>query len=250
LTDFDKATHLDSKRARAWHFRGIANVQRRQYDEAVSDFSSEIELKPHDVKAHFNRGEVYLSLGKFESAIADYGQVLAADSGDLEALTGRAHCHYAMAHFEQALSDYDSIVQLCPNNAMALVNRADAHQMLGQWKQAYDDYLSSVAIEPLGVGYQKWAWMMATCPEPSFLRPEEASKLCQRAIELDGETPANLDTRAAAEAAMGNFEVAKQLQHRAIALADSEDKEMQARMAMYQQGQIYKQASAAHANRR
>lgn len=249
-TDFDKSTQLDPKRARAWHFRGIANVGRHQYEDALADFSKEIELKPSDVKAHFNRGEVYLSLGQYKKAIADYDQALEANSADLEALTGRAHCRYGLAKFEQALSDYDCIVQLSPNNAMAMINRADAHQMLGQWQQAYDDYKSAVAIKPLGVGYQKWAWMMATCPEPKFLRPQEAIKLCQQAIELDGETPANLDTQAATEAAMGNFELAQQLQQRAIALADSRDQEMQARMAMYRQGQVYKQASAAQTNRR
>ncbi len=248
--DFDKATQLDPQRARAWHFRGIANVQRSQFEDAIADFSKEIELKPHDVRAYFNRAEVYRCTGQPEPAIADYSQALEADSGDLEALTGRAHCHYAMANFDKALHDYDAIVQLSPENAMAIINRADAHQMLGQWQQAYDDYMSSVSIEPLGVGFQKWAWMTATCPEPKFLRPQEAIKLCQQAIELDGETPANLDTKAAAEAAMGNFEVAKQLQQRAIALAESKDKEMQARMAMYQQGQAYKQASAAENHRR
>ncbi len=235
-TDFDQATQADPKRARAWLCSGIANVRQHNLGDAVSDFSKAIELSPKNAKAYFDRAEAYYQAGQFEKAIADYNFVLKLDSGDLQALTGRGHCYHAMADYQQAFADYDSVVGLSGNRPMSLVNRAEANQMLGRWQDAYDDYMTSINLKPTGAALQKLAWMLATCPDEEFLRPQEASQFWKRAMDITGETPRALETQAAAESANGNFEKAKELQQRAKTIAKSNDKLMQARLAKYKNG--------------
>ncbi len=232
-TDFDQATHANPKRARAWLCRGIAHVRQHNLIDAISDFSKTIELSPKNAKAYFDRAEAFYQAGQFEKAIADYNFVLKRNSGDLQALTGRAHCYHAMADYQKAFADYDSVVGLSGNRPISLVNRAEANQMLGHWQDAYDDYVTSINLKPTGVALQKIAWMLATCPEESFLRPQEALQFCRRAMDITGETPKALETQAAAESANGNFEQAKVLQDRAQEMAKSNDKLLQSRLATY-----------------
>lgn len=243
FNDFDAAVRRDPKRARAWHFRGVANVKQNRLEDAIGDFTKLIKIKPGQMNAYFNRAEARYEVGQYDSANEDYDRVIENDSGDVAALTGRAHCNYALAKYEDAFRDYDVVVQLNPTSGIALVNRGDAFRMLGKWTDSLADYKEAIRASQTGIAYQRAAWLLATCPEKEIVQPEIAIEYCKSAIRLDGETPKNLDTMAAAEAELGNFKAAKDLQQRAMALTESLDKEMQARMALYERGQVYKQAT-------
>jgi hypothetical protein len=71
------------------------------------------------------------------------------------------------------------------------------------------------------------AWALATSPDPNMRNPAEAIRIAQ---QLSGETnynnPAVLDTLGAAYASAGRFADAIEITHKALSLADENDKDM------------------------
>jgi tetratricopeptide (TPR) repeat protein len=60
----------------AYNNRGVAHLDKRQYDQAISDYSKAIELNPKDADAYKNRGAAYLDKGQYNQAISDYNKAI------------------------------------------------------------------------------------------------------------------------------------------------------------------------------
>ncbi len=274
MKDFDEAVIADPNRYRSWMSRGIAQVENGKYDLAIADFTKVIKLKPDEANGWFNRAEALYQRSDpanfakattngdtpaetsadedlkqqrqgYQQAVADYDVVLRLNSNDTQALTGRGHAKFALGDYEAALADYEQVIKLVPENATAFVNRGDVHQRLGNWESTCADFETALSIKKTGVACQRAAWFKATCPDQSFRDASQALSLIQQAIRLDGDTATNLDTLAAAEAAAGNFDVAKSTQQKVIGLASVEvspdAKQYQARLALYEKGEPYTQ---------
>lgn len=65
--------------------RGGLNIEFKQYDSAISDFSKAIELNPKGTTSYFNRSLAYENKGHFRNARRDILFVLKTDPSDQEA---------------------------------------------------------------------------------------------------------------------------------------------------------------------
>jgi hypothetical protein len=61
----------------AYRYRGDNYLAKREFNKALSDYTSAIALTPDDIAAYDSRGEVYEALGENEKAIADYEKAIA-----------------------------------------------------------------------------------------------------------------------------------------------------------------------------
>ncbi len=235
LADAIEAIELDSTRWRAFLNRGMLLADSNMLNEALADFQTVCQLQPKESLGWYNCGEAQSALLDFAAAVDSYTRALEIDSGDLQALTGRglARCH--MSDFEAATKDFDFVVRMRGNDAAALTNRGDARQGLGQWRDAYDDYLQAAKIEDNGVPSARAAWLLATCPEEEFYRPDAAMDLAKHSIEKAGENVNSLEALAAAHACKGEFEKAIETQKRAIRLCAITNSECTDRLKLYEQ---------------
>jgi tetratricopeptide (TPR) repeat protein len=64
--------------------RGIAAMDRKDYDTAIAEFTEAIRLDPQADSAYHNRAQAYAEKKQYAKAIADYNQAirLAPDEGD------------------------------------------------------------------------------------------------------------------------------------------------------------------------
>ncbi len=243
IEDFTGAIEADKSRWQAKLARGIANVNLGEFDSALSDFTDVTKSNPKNANGWFNRAEVNYGLAQFESAISDYDHVLELNAGDIQAMTGRAHCYARLGEWDKARADYDVVVKMQPNSMMALVNRGDMYQMKGDWELAYQDFQSATKFANSGVAFQKTAWLLATCPDQRFNRPGESLDMITKAVSLDGRNPVNLETLAAAYAALGQFDKAKASQAKAMQQLESKSGDMKVRMSMYESGKPFQQST-------
>jgi len=72
------------KDARFYNNRGIANGEKGQYDQAISDFDKAIEINPSYSKAYNNRGIIYRLKGQYDLAILDFKKAIEINSWDPE----------------------------------------------------------------------------------------------------------------------------------------------------------------------
>jgi tetratricopeptide (TPR) repeat protein len=245
MDDFDLSVKTDPTRYRTWMSRGAANIEKEDFRRAALDFTNAIKLKTDQPSAWFNRAESLVALDRFKEAIEDYTVVLRLNSEDAEALNGRGLAYSQTNEFESALKDFDQLVALLPEDPNVLINRGDVHEGMKSWSAAQADYQKSMTMERSPIVLQRMAWLLATCPSPEMVDAEKSLELIREAIKSAGETPDNLDTLAAVEAAAGNFVEAKSQQSKAIELVSGQEeatKVYQARLALYEDDKPFRQS--------
>jgi tetratricopeptide (TPR) repeat protein len=80
----------ESRDAKFYNNRGIAFGEKRQYDQAISDFTQAIAINPGYNKAYNNRGIVYRLKGQYHQAISDFNKAMAINPLDAEAYNNLA----------------------------------------------------------------------------------------------------------------------------------------------------------------
>jgi tetratricopeptide (TPR) repeat protein len=83
-----------SRDSRGYSNWGAVYINKRMYDEAISECKKAIALDPNYAKAYFNLGSAYGNKGMIDEAIANYEQAITINPG------------YAKAHYNLALAYY------------------------------------------------------------------------------------------------------------------------------------------------
>jgi tetratricopeptide (TPR) repeat protein len=221
-------------------------------DEALDHYRKASELQPDDAVAHRTLGDLLGRLGRFDEAFAHFQKALeiAPDDADTHnnfgwALRAQGQMKAAMAQFERALA-------IQPDNAEAHYNVGVALGGQGRFHEAMDHCRRALKIKPDKIAFQqRLAWMLATCPEASLRGGAEAIELAQRVNQsYGGERLDALDTLAAAYAEGGRFPEALAAARKALDIATQHNDRasrdaLQARIALYQSGQPFRQTPSA-----
>ncbi len=122
--DFDAAKTISpGDAAMAGRALGDADMAKRDYAKAVSDYTTALQSAPNDVPSLMNRGAAYHNLKQFDKAIADYTAALKLTPNDARLYNNRGSAYAAERKLDQAIADYDEALRIDPNNADAKRNR-------------------------------------------------------------------------------------------------------------------------------
>jgi len=100
--------------------RGMAHFACSEYNEAIQDFSSSLELDTASYKAAYYRGVVSSVLKLYSQAIDDYTLSLSINPYQSFCLFRRGQAYYHIGDYPQALADCDNSLALEPNNESAV----------------------------------------------------------------------------------------------------------------------------------
>lgn len=232
---------------RTHHNYAISLAMQGEYEKAIKQFTEAIDLKPGYANAYFNRGELYFEQGNYDLAIRDYDRAVNIDASEPQFFNSRGHCYFLKELYDRAIEDYRLAADSATATAAYHNDLADAHQYLGNWQEAAEGYRAAVAIDNADSrSFQNAAWLMATCPDAKFRKPDLALSAAKKAIALEGRKNARLlDTLAAAYAAGGNYDQAQKVQNDAVKIASQADREELAqRAATYAKRRPYRQPNA------
>jgi tetratricopeptide (TPR) repeat protein len=202
-----------------------------------------IELNPQFPKAYSNRATLYVQAGDFEHAVADYDSALNIDRTLLQAHIGRGRVCHMMGALDKALESMNAAVELDGTNAEIICSRGDLLVDLARYEEALEDYAKAIDLNPkFEHAYRNGAWLLATCPDEEIRDVDGALTGAQAALECGyGERHAALDTMAAALANAGRFEEAVGTLQQAIEIAPPEAvSAYQARQQLYESGQPFR----------
>lgn len=90
VSDFTSTIQLNDKHAHAFEMRGNANDETGNPEYALADFDKAIEIDPNYASAYFNRGITKNNNGDTDGACADFKKAL--ELGYVEALTRTGNC--------------------------------------------------------------------------------------------------------------------------------------------------------------
>lgn len=119
---------------------GIANVHRRDYQEALINFTQAIAEKNNFAAAYGNRCLVYLQLEKYENAVSDCTEAINLSPKNAEAYLNRGLAYLRLGDYQAAISDNNQAITLNPRDFRPHYNRGIAYASLGKNQEAIKDY--------------------------------------------------------------------------------------------------------------
>jgi tetratricopeptide (TPR) repeat protein len=128
--------------------RGVGNVAKGNFINAIADFTSALDRKPNFVDALKNRGIVYQILGRYGDAITDFNRALQLDDKQAAIYNARGAALFKKDEFDLAIADYDKAIELDSNYAKAYVNRGQAFAAKRQFDRAINDFHAFIKLVP------------------------------------------------------------------------------------------------------
>lgn len=134
--------------------RGMENLQKGRYEQAVADFTKALELMPGTAEAYSGRARALEKLKRYDQALADYTKLIDLDLRSPSAHVGRGDILLDMKRYDEALQDYSKAIELAPGNARAHVARCNVYEVKGLHDRAIADCSKAVELSPdSDIGY-------------------------------------------------------------------------------------------------
>lgn len=112
IADYDTAINLKPDFASAYYFRGTAKRSLGQYKEAIEDYDTAIDLKDNFAFAHYFRGTIRADLGEHFIAIQDYNKAIDANPDYAFAYLRRGIANYLLDRNWAAKKDWNTALEL------------------------------------------------------------------------------------------------------------------------------------------
>uniref|UniRef100_UPI00301328B7 tetratricopeptide repeat protein n=1 Tax=Methylobacterium nigriterrae TaxID=3127512 RepID=UPI00301328B7 len=120
--------------------RGLAYLQKDDYDRAIADFNEAIRLWPMKSAAAFNnRAMAFSGKGQHDRAIADFNRSIQIDPQNAWTYNSRGTAFKAKGDARRALADYSEAIRLSPRYVIAYQNRAAVLLSMGERSRALAD---------------------------------------------------------------------------------------------------------------
>lgn len=154
IVDLNAAIDANAS-ASVYTLRGEAYMQMGDYQKALSDFDSALEVDGMNAVAFYDRALLNMRLENYEAALTDVNNALAAQSmkpmdvlsmRDLYAKRGQLNLW--LKNWQGAVADYTNSLARAEGSVSADVyaERAEAYTALGLYENAINDYTSAVRV--------------------------------------------------------------------------------------------------------
>ncbi|KAI9131342.1 serine/threonine-protein kinase [Acaryochloris sp. CCMEE 5410] len=142
------SSETSGESATAFIRRGDAKYNRRDYEDAIADYSEAIRLSPDSAQAYLGRGNARYALEEYPEALIDYDEALKHDPDYVYAFNGRGNVKFARKDFEGAIQDYNQAIQSDPRFALAFYNRGNVKSALKEHRAAIEDFSQAIRLNP------------------------------------------------------------------------------------------------------
>jgi tetratricopeptide (TPR) repeat protein/predicted aspartyl protease len=128
------------KDAAGYARRGAGLAARRDYAQALADFSRACELAPEEPEYFYRRALLYLQTNALPAALSDLDHALEVNAAFLPAYLPRAEIHLAQKDAAAARADFDSLERLAPRQADVRLDLANIYSSLEQFPASIAQY--------------------------------------------------------------------------------------------------------------
>jgi tetratricopeptide (TPR) repeat protein len=155
---------------------------------------------------NFERGMAYLDKGDYDQAIADYSEAIRLDPKDEMPCRYRGIAYAYKGDNEKAITSLSMAIQVEPANPEAYRNRGQVYAAKGDFLDAAADLNQAARLARSPSDCNALAWTLATSPQPALRDGKKAVAYATKACNLSRwHEPDYFTTLAAACAEAGDF---------------------------------------------
>ena len=151
IIDINKALEIEPKTSAFYYDRGRFEYWAERYKDAVISFTKGIELKPTENKYLF-RANSYMALEEFDLALADFNSSIEIDPEFAKAYYRRGILYKKMELLENAARDFKKAIELDPKCDEAMTELGFIHIQMGK-KDAMKYFNKAIKINPCAGNY-------------------------------------------------------------------------------------------------
>ncbi len=133
-------------RSLSYTHRGIAHLQKRNADAALSDLTEGIRLNPQLATAYAARGSTFLAKGDVDRALRDLDDAFKLGNQSAQLFMDRGRVYAKKGDNDQAIGDYNRALQKNSKMAPAYANRGSAYARKNNLDQAIADYEEAIKL--------------------------------------------------------------------------------------------------------
>jgi len=148
IDDFSTAIQLDDRQDDAWFGRGMALGRNGEIDKGIADLGVYIKRHPKSSLAHTKRGVRYLWKGDEANAEKDLVQAIALDPHNAEAHDDLGVIRARRGEYDKAAEHFTTTIRHDPTYQKAYHNLAMVHYLVGREQQALMAVNESVKLAP------------------------------------------------------------------------------------------------------
>lgn len=151
IVDMNKALEIEPKTSAFYYDRGRFEYWAERYKDAVVSLTRGIELKPTENKYLF-RGNSYMALEEYDLALADFNSSIEIDPEFARAYYRRGILYKKMELLENAAKDFKKAIELDPKYDDAMTELGFIHIQMGK-KDAMKYFNKAIKINPCAENY-------------------------------------------------------------------------------------------------
>jgi tetratricopeptide (TPR) repeat protein len=131
------------------HFAaGMEMLDQRQFNDAIAEFTSAINVRENFADAYLRRGQALMSLGFADTAVRDLQEAARYGSDSIESLRLQAEAFIQLnSPYRAALAATDAL-HVDPTDAPSYVLRGKAYMALSHWDRAVADLQQAQRLDP------------------------------------------------------------------------------------------------------
>lgn len=218
---YPRALELAPEDPRVHLAMGKALFMIGQQERARQFYEKAIALDPRCDEAYFQLGVILQKLGREPEAETMFLKALAFQPENVNVYNNLGVTRLHLGQYAKAIQAFEKSLAIYPEHIEALYNLGMALWAAGRSREAAGRFRQVLEMKPeWSLAANSLAWLLATDPDSTLRNGPEALKWALRTCEgKEGKNPEHLDTLAAAYAASGDFETARQWAREAIDLA-------------------------------
>ncbi len=148
ITMFDKAILHNENFSMAYHHRGLAHKLQGNYNLAINDVKTAINLDGEDARYYFTKAKIHEKLNNPEKAQLYYTNALHTDENYSQALVNRSLLLKSDGQIQEALQNLNMAIILNPNEDENYFIRGGLNVVYGDYDSAILDYDRYIAKHP------------------------------------------------------------------------------------------------------
>jgi tetratricopeptide (TPR) repeat protein len=226
---------------------GLTLAEQRKLDAALVEYREAERLAPDRFQTHRNIGNLLDEAGNPDAALVEYCEAVRLNPKNPLLYDRLGFVLAELGRFNEAMNQYEQALRLDPGDPHPFYLMGKALLKQGRSVEAIDKFRQLLRLNPNDLQTLLFlARTFASDNNPEIRNGAEAVALAEKANGLtDGEQPFVLDTVATAYAEAGRFQDARQIEQRAIQLAQAagldETNAMLQRLELYKASQPYRE---------
>ncbi len=113
-----EAIKLNDKDAMSYNLLGAVGTHKKDYDSAIRSYTSAIQISP-SAAFYSNRAFCYYSSGNYNEALNDYNSAIELDQNDADSFLDRARVYIALNMKDKAMKDLKKVLDINPQSEHA-----------------------------------------------------------------------------------------------------------------------------------